>query len=186
MTQTTLEMRRTGWDLVLGALLFLAGLVILGNAAFATALSVMILGWIVLIGGVLTLVASLFRIGQGGFWSTALSGGLLTVIGLLFVSHTGAAALTLTLIMGTVFLVSGVVRLVLAANEPENRGLMIFSGAVSTILGLLVLFNAFAASFVLLGILLGIQVLVDGLTMMLVGRLHMPALPHGGTHPAGT
>jgi len=35
-------------------------------------------------------------------------------------------------------------------------------------------------------ILLGIQVIVDGLTMMLVGRLHMPALPHGGTHPAGT
>ena len=186
MTQTTLEQRRTGWDLVLGALLFIAGLVILANAAFATALSVMILGWIVLIGGVLALVASLFRIGKGGFWSTALSGGLLTVLGLLFVTHTGAAAFTLTLIMGTVFLVSGVVRLVIAANEPEYRGLMIFSGAISALLGLLVLFNAFAASFVLLGILLGIEVLVEGTTMMLIGRLHMPAITHGGARPAGT
>lgn len=186
MTETTLERRRTGWDLALGALLFIAGLVILANSAFATALSVMILGWIVLIGGVLALVASLFRIGKGGFWSTALSGGLLTVIGLLFVTHTGAAAFTLTLIMGMVFLVSGIVRLVVAANEPENRGVMIFSGVISALLGFLVLFNVFAASFVLLGIMLGIQVLTDGLTMMVVGRLHMPAIPHGGARPAGT
>jgi hypothetical protein len=49
-----------------------------------------------------------------------------------------------------------------------------------------VLFNAFAASFVLLGILLGIEVLVEGTTMMLVGRLHMPAITHGGARPAGT
>ena len=183
MTQTTLEQRRTGWDLVIGALLFIAGLVIMANAAFATALSVMVLGWIVLVGGVLTLVASLFRIGKGGFWSTALSGGLLTVIGLLFVTHTGAAAFTLTLIMGTVFLVSGIVRLVMSANQPESRGLMIVSGVISVLLGLLVLFNVFAASFVLLGILLGIDVLVEGLTMMLVGRLHTLSVPRGGAHP---
>ncbi len=186
MIQTTLERRRTGWDLILGALLFIAGLVILGNAAFATTLSVLVLGWIVLIGGLLTLVASLFRIGQGGFWSTAISGGLLTVLGLLFVTHTGAAALTLTLILGTVFLVSGIVRLAIATNDPEYRALMIFSGVVSTLLGLLVLFNAFAASFVLLGVLLGIQVVVDGLTMMLAGRLHAPAITRHGPRPAGT
>jgi uncharacterized membrane protein HdeD (DUF308 family) len=184
MTQPTVERRRTAWDLVLGALLFLGGLAILANAAFATAASVVFLGWILLIGGLLALVGSLFRIGKGGFWPMALSGGLLTVLGAVFLRHVGAAAVTLTLIAGTVFLVSGIVRLVVAGNEPEHRGMLIFAGLISLVLGLLVLFNLFTASFVLLGILLGVQLLVDGLSIMMIGRLHAPAITRGGPKPA--
>ena len=185
MTQPTLERRRTAWDLMLGALLFIGGLAILGNAAFATAASVLFLGWILLIGGILALVGSLFRIGKGGFWSMALSGGLLTVLGAVFLRHTGAAAVTLTLIAGTVFLVSGIVRLVVAGNEPDHRAVLVFAGVISMVLGLLVLFNLFAASYVLLGVLLGVQMLVDGLSIMMIGRLHTPAITRGGPKPAG-
>lgn len=179
-----LEKRRTGWDLVLGALLAIAGLVILGNAAFATVVSVLFLGWMLLIGGVIALVGSFFRIGKGGFWSAALSGALLAVLGLFFLRHTGAAATTLTLLAGTVFLISGIVRLVVSANEPEYRAALIFSGVVSTALGLIVLFNLFTATTVLLGVLIGVQALVDGLTMMIVGRPHAAAITPGGVHPA--
>lgn len=179
-----LEKRRTGWDLVLGALLAIAGLVILGNAAFATVVSVLFLGWMLLIGGVIALVGSFFRIGKGGFWSAALSGALLAVLGLFFLRHTGAAATTLTLLAGTVFLISGIVRLVVSANEPEYRAALIFSGVVSTALGLIVLFNLFTATTVLLGVLIGVQALVDGLTMMIVGRPHTAAITPGGVHPA--
>jgi uncharacterized membrane protein HdeD (DUF308 family) len=168
-----LQLRRTGWDVVLGALLVLGGLAILGDAAFATKVSVMFIGWVLLVVGLLGLVAAVFRIGKGGFWSVALSGGVLTVLGLFFLRNTHAAALTLTLIAGTIFLASGIVRLVASAADPEYRVPLLLGGVVSTILGLIVLFNLFDASYVLVGVLLGIQVLVDGLSMILVGRWHL-------------
>lgn len=173
MSATQLQMRRTGWDVVLGVLLVLGGLLILGDAALATKVSVLFVGWVLLIVGVLGLVASLFRIGRGGFWSAALSGGVLTVLGLFFLRNTGAAAVTLTLIAGTIFLTSGVIRLVASAHDPDYRVPLLIGGVISTALGLLVLFNLFEASYVLVGILLGIQVLVDGIVMILVGRWHV-------------
>jgi uncharacterized membrane protein HdeD (DUF308 family) len=47
---------------------------------------------------------------------------------------------------------------------------MIFSGLVSLALGLIVLFNLVAASFQLLGILIGVQAVVDGITLLILGR----------------
>ncbi len=172
MSEVQFQLRRTGWDVAIGALLVIGGLVILGDAALATTVSILLIGWVLLIVGVLGLAASLFRIGKGGFWSAALSGGLLTVLGLFFLNNTEAAAVTLTLIAGAIFLTSGIVRLVVSAQDRDYRLPLLLGGIVSTALGLIVLFNLFDASFVLVGVLLGIQVLVDGITMMWVGRWH--------------
>lgn len=96
MTAPVLQRRRTALDAVVGFLLVLAGLVILGDTVLATTLSVLFVGWLALFSGMLTLVSSLFRLGHHGFWSSALSGGLLTVLGLLLLRNTAAAALTLS------------------------------------------------------------------------------------------
>lgn len=175
MSASFMERRRTGWDLVIGALLTIGGLIVLAHAAFATAVSVLFLGWVLLIVGVIGLVGSLFRVGKGDFWSAVLSGALLTVLGLMILRNTEAAAVTLTLIAGAVFLVGGIARVVVGAETPEYRVALLLSGAVSVILGLLVLLNLFAASFVLLGVLVGVQAIVDGVTMMVIGRWHTGA-----------
>ncbi len=181
MSESLLERSRTGGDIALGALLTIGGLVLVANAYIATTVSILFVGWILLIVGVIGLIGSFFRIGKGGFWSAALGGTLLAVLGLVFLRNTDAAAVTLTLIMGTVFLVSGVVRLVVSAQEPDYRIPLIFAGIVSTVLGLLVLFNLVDASFFLIGLLLGIQCIVDGITMMLIGHWRfVPAATHGG------
>jgi len=172
-----LEMRRTGWDIALGALLVVAGLVILGNAALATEVSVLFIGWMLVIYGVIALAAALFLIGKGGFWSASLSGALMVVLGLLFLRHTGAAALTLTLLAGLMFLTAGIVRLMAAFHDPLFRVPLVLSGVASTILGLIVLFDLFDATYVLLGTLLGVYSIVDGLTMMAIGRWRIVQTP---------
>ena len=186
MSESLLERSRTGWDIALGALLALGGLVILGHAVFATVVSVLFLGWTLLLFGIVGLLGSLFKIGKGGFWASALTGGLLTVLGIVFLRNPGAAAVTLTLVAGSLFLVGGVTRLVASATQPEYRVALILSGIVSTALGLMVLFNLFGASFVLLGVLLGVETLMDGIAMMIMGRvtvtpsasLHRPTMAH--------
>ncbi|MGZ4523492.1 MAG: HdeD family acid-resistance protein [Mycobacteriaceae bacterium] len=177
MTSLVVEQRKTGWDVLLGVLLVIAGFIVLGDTVLATVVSVLLLGWLTLVSGILALAAALFRIGRPGFWSAALSGGLLTVLGLMILRNVGVAALTLTLIAGALFLVSGVTRLVVAVENHAHRWVLLLGGLVSTALGLIVLFNIVAATYTLLGVLLGVQLLVDGLMIMLIGRAHVTAEP---------
>jgi uncharacterized membrane protein HdeD (DUF308 family) len=176
---TVFERRRTGWDVLLGILLVLAGFYVLGNAVLATAVSVLLLGWVALLSGVVLLVGAFFRIRSGGFWSAALGGGVLAVLGLFILRNPVVGAVTLTLLAGSLFLVAGLTRLIAAAQSPEARGLLIVSGIISVLLGLFVLFNLASATLTLLGVLLGIQTVVEGLTLLIAGRLR-PAAPATG------
>jgi uncharacterized membrane protein HdeD (DUF308 family) len=170
MSAAFITRRRTGWDIALGALLVIGGIIILANAVVATKVSILFLGWMLLIGGIIGLISALFNIGKGAFWSSAITGALLTALGLMFLRNTEATAVTLTLLVGALFLTTGIARLFAAGSATEYRGALFFSGAVSTILGLIVLFNLFDASYGLIGVLIGIDVLAEGLAMMLVGR----------------
>jgi uncharacterized membrane protein HdeD (DUF308 family) len=136
-------------------------------------ISVLLIGWVALFSGVFALIGALFRIGKGGFWSTALGGGLLLVLGIVFLRNPGAAALTLTLVAGSLFLVGGITRIVASVQLPEYRWPLLIGGIVSAILGLIVLFNLFAATLTLLGVLVGVETLVDGITLLLIGRVRV-------------
>lgn len=167
----SLERRRTGWDVVLGILLLIGGLVVLGNVVLATAISVLLLGWMALISGVVLLAGAFFKIKSGGFWSAALGGVVLGVLGLFILRNVEVAAFTLTLLAGSLFLATGLTRVFTANQFGEMRWLLIISGVISAGLGLFVLFNLATATFTLLGVLLGVQVIVEGVTLLVVGRV---------------
>jgi membrane protein HdeD len=184
MSDGAAEESRTWWDWVLGGLLLVGGLVVIGHAVVATAVSVIFLGWLVFAAGLMVLVMSLFRIGKDGFWIGLLEGGLLAVLGFVFLRNPEAAALTLTLIAGALFLSTGIARLAAAVQVEDGRGALIFSGAVSSLLGLLVIFNLVTATFTLLGILLGVQMLTEGLAVLISGRQALSAGRAGVGQPA--
>ena len=175
-----MKQTRTSGDLVIGALVTVLGLVILGHTLIATAISLLFIGWLLFAGGVVTLAATLFRIGKDGFWTGALGGGVMTVLGIVFLRHTATAAVTLTLVAGAIFLTSGLARLAAAFQMAEGRIAMLWTGGVSTILGLLVLLNLFDASSILLGVILGVETLSEGIGIMLVGRETMALTRAGG------
>ena len=166
-----LERRRTGVDVVLGIALVVLGVAILGHAALASAVSVWFVGWLALVAGILALGAAIFA---GGGWSAALSGGLLTAVGLIVLRNPGAGRVSLTLVAGAMFLTGGITRLVVAARVEGPRLMLVVSGLLSAGLGLVVLLNLLEASFTLVGVLLGVQALFDGLTLMLMGRMRAP------------
>lgn len=170
MSAAGYEQRRTGWDIIFGALLLIAGFIVLGNAVIATAVSVYFVGWMAVISGAVLLIGSFFRIKSGGFWSAALGGALLLVLGVFVLRNPLIGAVSLTLLAGSLFLTGGLMRIVVAFQVEDGRWLLIISGAISVVLGLFVLFNIAAATLTLLGVLLGVQTLVEGITLMIVGR----------------
>lgn len=119
MSQVTIERRRTGLDVVVGVLLVIAGLVILGNVVLATAVTALFIGWMALISGVVELVSSLFKIRSGNFWSHALGGAALTVLGLFVLRNPAVTVVVITLLAGALFLTTGLTRVFVACTvEP--------------------------------------------------------------------
>jgi uncharacterized membrane protein HdeD (DUF308 family) len=165
------ERRRTGWDVVVGVLLIIAGVFVLGDVAIATAISVLLLGWVAFFSGVGMLVGALVRIRTGGAWSAALGGGILAVLGLFILRNPAIGALALTLLAGSLFLAAGVTRIFVSGHFGRGRWIMIVSGLISVSLGLFVLLNLITATLTLLGILLGVQVLIEGMTLLVAGRV---------------
>jgi membrane protein HdeD len=171
MSDYKLTRSHTGWDVAFGGLLVVIGLAILGNVAVATRVSVQFLGWMLVIAGIVGLLVAALGFRTAMARASALGGAMSLVAGLICLRNVEAAALTLTLVVGSLFLLAGVMRLFAAAATPENRVVMVVGGVVSTVLGLVVLLNLVEASYSLLGVLLGIQVVADGIVMMVAGRL---------------
>ncbi len=163
--------RRTAWDVIVGLALIAAGVFLLGNVVFATAVSVWVIGWTSLVSGVLLLAGSVLRIKSGGFWSAVLGGAILTVVGLFVLRNPAVGAVALTLASGVTFFVSGLARMAWSFAQGPGRLVLFISGLVSLGLGFYVLFNLGAATFVLLGTLLGVQTALEGVTLIAVGRL---------------
>lgn len=168
---TVLERRRTGWDVALGILLVLAGLVVLGNAVIATFLSVLLLGWFAVGAGVVTLVGAFVGRDSGISWSAAFGGAVLVVLGVFIVRNPVGGAVGLTVLAGSLFLAVGLARLFASTQATAARGLLIVTGIVSVLLGLIVLFNLWATAPALLGILLGIQIVIEGVVVAVAGRV---------------
>jgi uncharacterized membrane protein HdeD (DUF308 family) len=166
-----LERRRTGWDVVVGVLLIIGGVLVLGDVAIATAISVLFLGWVAFFAGVGMLVGALVRIRTSGAWSVALGGGILAVLGLFILRNPAIGALALTLLAGSMFLAAGVTRVFVSGHFGSGRWIMIVSGLISVGLGLFVLLNLVTATLTLLGILLGVQILIEGMTLLVAGRV---------------
>lgn len=175
MSQLVMVRHRSSRDVVIGALLAIGGLVILGNAVIATRVSIVFLGWMIIGAGVVELVSALANLGRGGFWSPAIAGGFSVALGLMLLRHTEAAALTLTLIAGALLLAIGIARLVASVGGGDFRWPLIVSGVAATVLGLIVLLKVFDASYALLGVLLGLQTLFEGIAIMLIGRVTIAA-----------
>lgn len=176
MSDPAAKERRSGWGIALGAVLVLVGLVVLGNAVLATVASIYFIGWAAVIGGIVVLVQAVVGRRSGAFWSMAVGGAVLLVLGVFVLRNPAAGLVTLTLLAGALFLVVGVARIAASGQMPEARWLLVISGVVSVLLGLLVLLNVTTASLVLLGILLGVQTVLEGLTLLLAGGA--PALRH--------
>jgi uncharacterized membrane protein HdeD (DUF308 family) len=162
--------RRTWGDVLTGGILLGTGVVVLADVAVASVVSVLFLGWTLIIGGVIAIGVSLFQIRRSGFWIGMLGGVLALVAGLVLIRNPETTLLALSLAIGAVMLINGIFRLVAAIQHREARVAMVFSGLVSLLLGILVFTQWPTSAVWLIGTLIGIQLLVDGAALMIVGR----------------
>jgi uncharacterized membrane protein HdeD (DUF308 family) len=155
---------RSWWlYLLLGIVLLIAGVVVLGDVALASVISAIIIGWAIVIAGILEVFHAFSARGWKGFILDLLVGLLFIAGGLILLSNPAAASVSITLAIGLIWILSGIFRMALAGAIWREGGWAIFiSGMLAVLAGAIILAKWPASGLWVLGLLLGIDLLVYG------------------------
>lgn len=169
------QVRRSwGWFLVFGILLTLLGVACVAKAQTATTFSILALGWVLAISGVLWLVNSFYAFSWHGFFLYLLNAIIRGVTGYLLIRHPDAGAEGVTMLLAALFIVGGLFRGVGASVIQFPRwGWTVFSGLVSVALGVYLLVSWPAATTYFIGLAIGIDLSFDGSALVgFAGAIH--------------
>ncbi|MCM2425258.1 HdeD family acid-resistance protein [Streptomyces sp. RKAG337] len=162
--------RSFGWLTALGAVLVLCGLFGLAYTAFATLTSVLLFGWLLLIGGFVGLLHAVQSRDTNFFWLALVVAALNLAAGVVVIRRPDGTAAALTMFAALLFLAGGVFRLFggLVVRGPQTVS-TVLQGAVGILLGVLVLANWPESSRYVLGFFFSLMLLFDGLGLMAGG-----------------
>ncbi|NIY79241.1 hypothetical protein HCZ23_07130 [Celeribacter sp. HF31] len=152
----------------IGVLTFIFGLLALGNAVATSLAITVLLGTLFILAGAAKLWAGFSGLDHENRVFSMIWGLISLMIGISFVANPMDGTVSLTLVITFFLLISGVVRLLMSWRMRESRlfWMLLLSGAVTVLLGGYILGNFAAISLSLLGLLLGIELLVDGAALV--------------------
>ena len=160
-----------GWIVALGVIYVIVGFVALGSIVTATAASVLVVGIMMVVAGVAE-VFNAFQIKTWGkFVLWLLLGALYILAGIATFENPVLAAALLTLLLGAALVASGIMRIILAFSMKESTPWIwvVVSGAITLILGLVILARWPISSLYVLGLFLGIDLVIAGASWIGIG-----------------
>ncbi len=154
-----------GWFLALGIVQIITGTLAAGFAFSSTLASVVTLGVLLLIAAAAQIAAALLARDWDGFFLFLLLAILYAVAGFLTLRHPLLAAEGLALMLAALFLVVGLFRIAVALiDQLPSWGLLLFNGIVTVLLGLAIWRQWPASGLWVVGVLVGIELIVNGVT----------------------
>jgi uncharacterized membrane protein HdeD (DUF308 family) len=162
---------KSGWIVALGVVYVLAGILALGSVVFATAVTVFVVGIMMLIAGVAE-VFNAFQIKTWGkFLLWLLVGILYIVAGFVTFENPLLTGVVLTLFLAFCLIASGIMRIFLGFSMRQGSPWIwvVLSGVITLLLGLVILAHWPVSGLFVLGMLLGIDLIFAGVGWIGVG-----------------
>jgi uncharacterized membrane protein HdeD (DUF308 family) len=152
------------WYLLEGVLMVVAGVLALVYPYIASVTLVFLLGWILVISGVLQGIGLIGARDVPHFWMQLTSVVLAILIGVLLLRNPDAGLLIMTVLLIVFFVVEGISKIIFALNiRPFMGWFWVFlSGIMGILLGAYLWANMPLSSEWVLGVLLGIQLICEG------------------------
>lgn len=162
--------RNWPWLLGLGVLWICLGTLAIVMPFAATLAFELVLGAIFAAGGIAQLVQAFGCRGWRGFAVHAVAGLLALVLGGLLLFFPMQGIVTLTLFLSAFFLASGVLKIISAIQHRSfgSWGWMLLSGILGLAIGLLILFGLPGTAAWVLGLLVGIELIFSGWSMVML------------------
>jgi len=164
MEDSKSEVSNRGWEVGAGIVLTIIGVLAIVSSIFTTFLSVLFVGWLLIIGGLVAIFAGLFS----GHLSTALlglfGGALNLIIGFVMVSNPGLSAATITLLIAVMLLVVGAYRAIASLFQRNaGWGWTLTWGVLTFLLGAVVWQQFPVSGLWVIGFFIGIEFLLLGI-----------------------
>lgn len=156
--------------LAFGIFLALIGVAAIVFPLFTVLAVELLVGWVLLVNGVLAIWHAWSARHWRGFGLSMLSGLLSLAVGLALLLYPATGVLSLTLLVAVFLIAEGVLRAVLAfrLRPLDHWGTLLASGALSVVLGLLILSQWPEAAAWLIGVLVGVDLVAAGVVAILL------------------
>lgn len=162
---------------LLGILSIIAGILAILNPFPASLVAVKLAGWAFLILGALEIIEAFRATGWGGrLWALVL-GVVAVIAGINLLSEPFAGMISLTILLAILFVVSGIAKIIAAfqVKHSQYRLAILVSGVISLLLGFMIYSNFPVSAVTILGILLGVELISNGVSLFSLGWLRKAA-----------
>lgn len=159
-----------GWFVALGLVTAAFGVATLGYlSVVGTIASVFMIGFAMIIAGAAE-IAIAFKARTWGWTALWILVGLVYIVGGAFaIGQPLVAAATFTLLIGAALVATGILRVIAAFKAPEGKGMLVFAGLITLALGVMILLAWPVSGLYTLGIFLGVDLLIYGLSWISFG-----------------
>lgn len=170
---------RAHWKafLIEGVVLMLLGAAAILIPTVSTLAVALFLGWLFLIGGVVSLVTTFWMRGAPGFFWSAMSAALGILVGIILIGWPASGAVSLTLVLIVFFVIDGVLSIMYALEHRRalsgRWGWLMVNGIIDLVLAAVIFAGLPAIAAWAIGLLVGIDLLFGGMslaTMALAAR----------------
>jgi uncharacterized membrane protein HdeD (DUF308 family) len=160
----------------LGLGLLAVGILALVFPIFSTLVAALFVGWVFLVSGAFMLFGSFSIHGTGPFFGALVLSLLSIAAGIFLIFSPLAGAVALTLLVGVIFIFQGAFEIFFAFETRPHTGWvgMLISGIASVVMAVLIAAGWPAISLVVLGILLGVNLVTTGIGYILISRSLRP------------
>lgn len=159
--------------IIIGVLSVLAGIFALANPMAATFAANILAGWGFLVVGVLQIVAAFRAEGWGArIWAVLLALAFI-VTGIMLLGEPLAGIISLTIMVGILFMITGIARVIIAFSLPRSGGfwMVLLSGALAILLSVMIFGNFPQSAATMLGILLAVELISNEVAMIALGSV---------------
>jgi len=169
---------KRGWVIALGAISLIGGFIALSCVVTSTRVAVIVVGAMMIVSGVTEIVNAFQCKAWGKSLLWGILGALYVAAGFIVLNNPFVAAKLLTLVLAGAMLASGVTRIYVAFQMKAGAPWIwvAFSGAMTILLGVVLLSGWPISGFYALGMLLGIDLIFSGMGWLAMGlSLKKPA-----------
>ena len=157
---------RAGWGIFLGILTAVLGLLLIAYPLFTATVTTILIGSILVLAGVFEIVQALRVHTAGAFFTRLLLGIVYGFAGLVLLLYPLRGVAVLTVVLGVMLLFEAGFTAALAfqVKPLSGWGWLLFDAAITVLLGFLILAHWPASSLWAIGTLVGVAVLIRGVT----------------------
>jgi uncharacterized membrane protein HdeD (DUF308 family) len=172
--------RFTGWHILAAVLFIITGMFAIIEPAVAAIGITLLLGWLLIFGGVAHVFAAFKGGGAKRVFLEILSAVAFLIGGLYILTHPLLAIGTLTALLAVVIFAAGIFDIVsyFRLRREQPSGWMLFNGIVALLLAWLIWSRWPSSSAWAIGTLVGVNLLLTGITRLMVGMAERRSIRH--------